>query len=154
MVCIFLAYVLAVVSADKIIILTLHCFSPDKIMLFAAVGTIDESTVFIDFTHTGLANSALAHLLNDIPSSLVDNRLMGILEAELFFLRNLDGTLIFERSNPCTAVDGVTEIDFVVKNIGNRALIPFVWVSRICMRSILTFFLEALEGWLENLLLQ
>ena len=117
----FFTDVLVIVSADKAVALTLDSSSPIEIMFSAAVGAVDESAVFIDFTHTGLTNSALAHLADNIPCFLVNNCFMSVLETKLFFLRNLDGSLVLERSYPCTAVDGVSEIDFVIKNISNRA---------------------------------
>ena len=87
---------LVIVSADKAVVFTLDRPSSTEIVLSAAVSTVNQTAVFVDFTQTGFADSALTHLANNIPSFLINNRFMSILETKLFFLWDLDGAFVLE----------------------------------------------------------
>lgn len=71
---------LTIISTYEIIAFTLYGSSAIEEMLFAAIGTVNQTAVFINLSYTGSSDSALAYLADYVPCFLVNDCLVCILE--------------------------------------------------------------------------
>lgn len=86
---------LAVAGTDEVERIRFHRSSADKIQFGSAVGTIQKSAVFVDFTHRVASALSLPHLPDNVPCRLIDNGFMCVFKSVLLTLRSVNDALVF-----------------------------------------------------------
>ena len=148
----FLAHVLAVAGTDEVERIRFHRSSADKIQLGSAVGAVQQSAVFVDLAHRVASALPLSHLPDNVPCHLIDNGFMCVFKSVLLTLRSVNDALVFIGYDRCATIDGMPEVDFVIKNPRNRAVVPAVHVFRIGHGSVYAFGHKPIHGWLWDFL--
>ena len=148
----FLAHVLAVAGTDEVERIRFHRSSADKIQLGSAVGTIQKSAVFVDLTHRVAPALSLTHLPDNVPCRLINNGFMCVFKSVLLTLRSVNDALVFIGYDRCATIDGMPEVDFVIENPRNRAVVPAVHIFRIGHGSVYAFGHKPIQSWLWDFL--
>ena len=116
----------------------------------ATIRTIQETAVLIDFSESIWSSFIGSDGLNNIPCSLINDGFMCIFDAYLFFLRRSNLALVLVGYDSGTAINGMTKIDFVLKNITYCSRRPFIWLINICGRTVVAYRLITMDCRLNN----
>lgn len=92
-----------------------------------AVSAEDKACEHIELVHM-LGRSALmrAHIPNDIPEFLSNQRLMGVLDNDLFALGDVHSGFVLIGDGGTLLQTRVTEIGLILKNVGDRSTAPTI----------------------------
>ena len=93
----------------------------------AAISTEDKAGEHIGFVHM-LGRPALVrtHIPNDIPEFLRDERLMGVLDNDLFTFGNVNSGFILVRDGRTLLQMGMTEVGLILQYVSNRSTAPTI----------------------------
>ena len=100
-----------------------------QIHLLSAIGTVDHTRKWIDFLMFGGTALILAKLLHQIKLLLGNDRLMGILKDEPFFLWISHGLLVFVGLLVCSEIDCMPDVFGSIKNVADSFSAPAVQLS-------------------------
>ena len=112
----FKASVLAIIAARESNSAPLT-FAAYEVKRSTAIITIEETAVFVDLSQIIPSAFGCSDRSNDIPCGLINDGFMCIFNPNLFFLRRSYLAFVFVGYDSGTAINGMTKIDFVLKNI-------------------------------------